>query len=155
MRSPTGLVLVAAVIALPAAAGAQGAADTTPPVLSNVTISLSSGLPAQSFSMYYTLSEQAVVKAKFQRKLPGRKVKKRCRKPTKKRRHKPRCTRYKTAGSIQTGGFVGPGDASLSFTGAVRNRTLKPGRYRITLTATDAAKNVSKQKYLKFKVKKF
>lgn len=148
----TGVAIVVGLSAL-LTAGAQGAVDTTPPVLSNPTFP-SSLLPAQGAHFYYTVSEQAVFKAKFERKLPGRKVKGVCRKPTKSRRHKPRCTRFRSVGSIQTGDPVGPGNASLSFTGLVKNKTLKPGKYRITLTARDAANNISQPKYLKLRVKK-
>jgi hypothetical protein len=38
------------------------------------------------------------------------------------------------------------------FSGRIGKRALKPGRYRATLVATDAAKNRSKPKRLLFKV---
>jgi hypothetical protein len=38
------------------------------------------------------------------------------------------------------------------FSGKIGRRRLKPGRYRATLVATDAARNASKPKRLRFRV---
>jgi hypothetical protein len=91
----------------------------------------------------YTLNEAASVSFKVTRRVRGRRVKRGkrrvCVKPTRKNRHKRRCTRTVTL----KGGFTRTGAAganSFRFTGRLRGRKLKPGRYR--LVATPSANGV-------------
>jgi len=41
---------------------------------------------------------------------------------------------------------------SFRFTGRLRGKKLRPGRYRLVMVATDAAKNKSKPRRAKFRV---
>lgn len=58
--------------------------------------------------------------------------------------------RYKAAGSLSASGASGAN--SIKFSGKVGGKRLKPGRYRISITATDAAGNASQPAQAKFKV---
>jgi hypothetical protein len=100
----------------------------------------------------YSLSEAAKVKFVIALKSRGRRVGKACRKPSRKTRHRKACTRFVKRGTLTRSGVAGAN--SLHFTGRIGRRALKPGRYRVTITAADAAGNVSKAKTLSFKVVK-
>jgi hypothetical protein len=45
-----------------------------------------------------------------------------------------------------------PGSNSFRFRGRLRGRRLKPGRYRLRVTATDAAGNSSPVRYVRFRI---
>jgi hypothetical protein len=92
----------------------------------------------------FTLSEPAVVKVTIARAMRGRKVGKSCRKPSAKLRSKKACTRYARNGSLAAAGTQGPN--SLAFSGKLRGKPLKPGKYRAQISATDAAGNPSASK---------
>lgn len=82
----------------------------------------------------YTLSEAGAVKFTVQKPAKGRKVGKKCKKPSRKLRKKKRCTRYKNL----KGSFTLTGKAGVNrfrFTGRLRGKKLKPGRYRLKATA--------------------
>jgi virginiamycin B lyase len=104
----------------------------------------------------YTLSEAASVSLRIDRKLKGRKVKKGkkrvCAKPTRKNRKKARCTRLKKAGTLRRASHAGKN--SVKFSGRIGHKALKPGSYRLTIVATDAAGNKSKAKRIDFRVVK-
>lgn len=102
----------------------------------------------------FTLSEAARVTVEVERKADGRRVKvggkRRCVKRTKANAAKRRCTRYVAVGLLSTPGKSGANTLKLS--GKVGGRTLRPGRYRLTLTAVDGAKLRSKPLQLPFRV---
>jgi hypothetical protein len=98
----------------------------------------------------YSLSEPARVVFTIQRALAGRKVKGKCRKPSRANRKKPKCTRYALLGRFAQQGVAGPNTKPWS--GKIGKRKAKPGRYRATLVATDAAGNRSQPKRLNFRV---
>jgi hypothetical protein len=100
----------------------------------------------------YTLSEAATVRLRIDRRLKGRKVGKRCRKPTRRNRTRRRCTRFKRAGTLTRTGKVGKN--RVKFSGRIGSKALKRGKYRLTITATDPAGNKSKPKRLKFRIVK-
>jgi hypothetical protein len=100
----------------------------------------------------YSLSEAAAVTFTIQRKLKGRKVGRKCKKPTRRNRHRRRCTRYKRAGAFRQQAVSGAN--SKSFSGRIGRRSLRPGRYRALLVATDAAGNKSKAAKVAFRVLK-
>jgi hypothetical protein len=78
----------------------------------------------------YSLSAAATVTFSAERKLPGRKVGKRCVKPTKANRTKRRCSRFKPV----KGSFTHAGQAGqnrFKFSGRLNGKALKPGRYRL------------------------
>ena len=80
----------------------------------------------------YTLSEAAKVTLKIQRALAGRP------------------TRYRTVGTLSRTGASGAN--STRFSGRLRKRALRPGRYRVRITATDTAGNRSARPTTRFRI---
>ena len=90
----------------------------------------------------YTLSEAARVRFSVQRRTTGRRVGRRCVKTTRRNRSRRRCTRFVTVrGSFTHAGTTGAN--RFRFSGRVRRRALRRGRYRLVARATDAAGNRS------------
>ena len=119
----------------------QGPCDTSAP---GVT-----GLEVAGGKILYKLSEAATVQFKLEKKLPGRKVGRKCVKQTPQNKTKKRCPRFKKIGAPFSGpGAPGPNKATLP-----NGKKLKPGTYRLTMTATDAAGNAS-TKTIRFTVAK-
>jgi hypothetical protein len=104
-------------------------------------------------TLRFTLSETARVRVAFERKADGRRVKvlgkRRC-KLTKANAAKPRCTRYVAAGRLTATGKAGAN--KLAVNGKIAGKTLKPGRYRLTLSAVDAGGLRSKSLRIGFRV---
>jgi hypothetical protein len=78
----------------------------------------------------YSISAAGPVGFSVERRLPGRKVGKRCVKQTRANRTKKRCSRFKPV----KGGFTHSGQAganSFKFSGRLNGKGLKPGRYRL------------------------
>ncbi len=73
-----------------------------------------------------------------------------CRAPTRSNRRKRRCTRYVTVGTLKRRGLQGVN--RVVFTGRIGRRALKPGSYRATATAKDAAGNVSRPSVAAFTI---
>jgi hypothetical protein len=86
----------------------------------------------------------------IERARPGRRVKGSCRKPARATRGKPRCTRYQPIGSFAAAALAG--ENHRRFSGRIGGRSLRPGRYRASLTATDPAGNASAPRRLPFRV---
>jgi hypothetical protein len=87
---------------------------------------------------------------KIERVLPGKKVGRKCVKPTTRNRNARKCNRFVRAGSFAAQAVAGAN--SKRFSGRMGKKPLPPGRYRASLTARDAAGNVSKPKLLTFRV---
>ncbi len=85
----------------------------------------------------------------LEKKTPGRKVGGKCVKQTPKNKSKKRCPRFKKIGAK----FNGPGKKGANTATLPNGKKLKPGTYRLTMTATDAAGNKT-TKTTTFKVKK-
>jgi hypothetical protein len=100
----------------------------------------------------YTLSEAARVVFTIERATGGRKVGRSCRKQTRSNRKRRRCTRFVRAGRFATQSAAGAN--RHRFSGKIGRKSLKPGKYRATLVATDAAGNRSAPRRLNFKVVK-
>jgi hypothetical protein len=83
-----------------------------------------------------------------ERVLAGRRSGTRCVRPTPKLRRAPRCTRFARVRNLRFAGKAG------SNTARVGGRALAPGKYRATLTATDAARNTSKRVRITFAVRR-
>jgi uncharacterized delta-60 repeat protein len=99
----------------------------------------------------YTLSEAATTTFTVEKATAGRKVGKRCVKPTRSNRKRSRCTRYvRVRGSFTHQGAAGRN--SFKFSGRVRNRKLAVGSYRLVATAEDAADNKSAKKRRNFRI---
>ena len=142
--------------------GAAGT-DTTAPVFSSASLSRKvfavnprgrAEVPVsgakRGTTFRYTLSEGARVLFTIHRVLPGRRVRGKCRKPTLRNRSRPRCKRYVSPRRFAAQAVAGAN--RKRFSGRIGKRPLRPGRYRATLVATDAAGNRSKPKRLTFRV---
>jgi len=138
----------------PPGGGQPGAGDTTRPNVTGVTVSprtwrRGAALPRFSRARVGTrirwrLSENARVTLTFQRALAGRRVGRRCLRPTRARRGRPRCTRFRSTGSL-TRPNAKAGLNTLRFRGRLtRGRRLGLGRYRVAVTARDTAGNRSR-----------
>jgi hypothetical protein len=114
----------------PTQATTQGACDVTPP---GVT-----GLGVAGAKVSYSLSEAATVSLLLEKKFPGRRVGLKCVRQTPKNKTRKRCPRFKVISSFAGTGNVGANTVTLP-TGKP-----KPGFYRLTLTARDAAGNETK-----------
>jgi hypothetical protein len=144
--------------------GPGGGADLTKPVFQGaIAFSTSTfaaaprgasvaqrGVPVGA-TVSYRLSEAATVTFIVERQSAGRRVGRRCVKPTRTNRRRPRCTRYVRV----RGSFVHRGKAgrnSFKFTGRLAGRKLSPARYRLVGIAKDAAGNVSAPERATFRI---
>jgi hypothetical protein len=95
-----------------------------------------------STTITYRLSGAAVVVFSVERRLPGRRVGKRCVKQTRTNRSKKKCSRFKRV----KGSFANSGQAGqnrLKFSGRIAGKSLKPGRYRLVGRTGSASKTAS------------
>jgi hypothetical protein len=123
--------------------------DVTKPVLSSLSLRPTSFRAAKQRAstggrrgtrVRFRLSERAKVDFRIERRTVGRRVGGRCVRATRGNRRARPCIRYVAlAGSFAVNGKAGAN--SLVFTGRLRRRALAPGRYRLALTAADAAGN--------------
>jgi virginiamycin B lyase len=130
--------------------GGGGGNDTTRPQLSRLSVSakrfrIGSGRATASAvatgtTIRYRLSEASTVTLSFERVRPGRRVRGRCVKPTRRNRTRKRCTRHVTVKPGLTFGDQAAGQRRIRFEGRLsRRKVLKPGVYRLTLRARDTA----------------
>jgi hypothetical protein len=90
----------------------------------------------------YSLSAAATVTFSVERRLPGRKVGKRCVKQTRANRTKKKCARFKPV----KGSFTHSGQAGqnrFKFSGRIAGKGLGPGRYRLVGKTGSASKTAS------------
>ena len=104
------------------------------------------GLKVSGRKISYSLSAASTVKFALAKATKGRKVSGKCVRKTRKNRKKKACTRYVKSGAT----FNGSGKAGANTT---TMRKLKPGKYQLTVTVTDAA-NRTTIKTKNFTVKK-
>ncbi len=102
------------------------------PLLGSTTRSFPRGT---TFS--FRLDQPATVTVHIQRKLPGRRVGRLCKRPTPQLRLRPRCTRLVTKATLRRSARVGLN--RVAFSGRIRSRALPTGRYRAAFTATNSA----------------
>jgi len=129
--------------------------DTIAPTLSKVAFAPRRFRAAKGSALRFILSEPATLAVKVERLSRGRRSGTRCRKETAKlrRRHAKPCTRgTKLTTLTKTGLAAGAG--KTRFRAKIKKKTLKPGTYRATLIATDAAGNRSKHIATRFYVAK-
>ena len=112
----------------------QTALGFTPLRLSGVKLSRSRLSARTSARLSFAISGPARITVSLTRAATGRRVGKRCAKPTRSNQHAPRCTRYLSAGAQTKNLTAGTGQFTIARRFA--HRTLKAGRYRLTLTAT-------------------
>jgi sugar lactone lactonase YvrE len=144
-----------------AVAGASLTVDATAPVLSGFTASARTlvGRPLagatsrarRAVNFRYRLSEAATVAIRIDRALRGRRVGRGCRRPGRRRlaRGGP-CTRWRWAATLRQNGV--PGANSRRFSGRVRGRLLRPGRYRAIAVAVDGVGNRSVARRVRLRV---
>lgn len=151
-----GTATVTVTVAAAPATPAGTTADTIAPVISRFSLSrnrfAAGGRGAQASAkrratpigttLRFTLSERARVTVTLRRALGGRVRGGRCVAPSKRTAKAKRCTRLAATGSLARD--LPAGKASVVFSGKRRGRALAAGRYRITLTARDAAGNTSR-----------
>jgi hypothetical protein len=98
----------------------------------------------------YTLSEDSRVTLTIRRTLTGRRQGSRCVRPTPQLRHAKPCTRHRTIETLTRS--AKPGVNSTRFSGRIGKRTLRPGRYRAIIRATDTAGNHSAPRATSFRI---
>jgi subtilisin-like proprotein convertase family protein len=92
--------------------------------------------PTRGSRVSFTLSESATVGFGLDRAAAGRRLGKRCVKPTRGNRLAPRCLRWvRLRGGFTRSGHEGAN--SFRFTGRLRRRPLQPRRYRLRARARD------------------
>jgi lysophospholipase L1-like esterase len=97
----------------------------------------------------FRLDQPARVTIAIQRQAPGRRVGRSCRHPRSRLRHKPRCTRTILVAALGEQGHAGLNE--VVFSGLVRGRALKPGRYRAVFAAIGRA-GASTAQTLRFRI---
>ena len=98
----------------------------------------------------FVLSKAGTVKLAFKRALPGRRSGRRCVAHNRRNRNARRCTRKVPAGSLTFAGHAGSN--KIRFEGRLtRRRTLRPGNYVLSLTASAEGKT-SRPKAARFTV---
>lgn len=109
--------------------------------------------PPVGTTFSFTLDQPATVSLVFNQRLVGRKVKGKCVAKKKNNQGKPRCKRTVRRGMVTVGGHAGSN--SISFKGRISaGKKLGPGRYTVTITATNAAGQQSKPHTLDFRIVK-
>jgi hypothetical protein len=98
----------------------------------------------------YRLSEPARVVFTIERALTGRRVGRRCVRPTRRTRGRRRCTRHARFGRFAR--TANRGTNSARYSGRIGRKSMKSGRYRATLVATDAAGNRSRARRLRLRI---
>jgi hypothetical protein len=94
--------------------------------------------PPVGTTFSFALNEAASVRLTFTQTQTGRRVNGVCAAETRRNRNRPACRRTVTVGAVARTGQAGPN--TLSFKGRLGNgRRLPPGRYTVTVVATDAA----------------
>jgi hypothetical protein len=106
--------------------------------------------PKKGTSFLYSLSEASRALFTIEQQQKGRKVGRTCQKPSTKNRSRKSCTRYVKVGTFAQAGAAGAN--VKKFSGKIGRRTLKPGKYRATLVATDDSGNKSQLKRLSFTI---
>ncbi len=99
----------------------------------------------------YVLSEPARVRLLVQRAQPGRRLGRRCLRPSPRRASRKRCLRWVAVrGRVVRHGAAGVN--RLRFSGRLGRRALRPGRYRFVAIAVDAAGNRSTARRAVFRI---
>jgi DNA-binding beta-propeller fold protein YncE len=135
-------------------AGPPAPSDTSAPTISGFRLAPKrfKASPKGRSSFRFRLSEAAAARIEVDRVRPGRKVGKRCEKPTPNLSKHPRCKRFIGVGKTLNFQNRSAGANKIAFNGKVSGRALKPGIYRARITAKDAAGNSSTPKNARFTV---
>lgn len=107
--------------------------------------------PRKGTKVRYTVSENAQARFTVSKARVGRRVRGECRKLTAHNRRARRCTRYvRLRGRIVLDAVQGKN--RFGFTGRWGGKTLRPGRYKLIATTTDARGIVGKPKVARFRI---
>ncbi len=98
----------------------------------------------------FGLSGPASVRFRVDRRLAGRRVGGRCRRATRRNRDGRRCSLYAKVGSFSRPGTAGAN--RIPFSGKIGTRALRPGSYRLSVTAIGANGARSAVKRIRFRV---
>jgi virginiamycin B lyase len=124
--------------------GGGGATDTVKPAIRAMRLSARRFRLGTGLTIRYTLSEAARVTLSFERVLRGRKVGRRCVRPTRRNAGRKRCRRHVAVRPALSFPNQAAGRRRIRFEGRLsRRKTLEPGAYRLSLRARDAAGNSS------------
>lgn len=140
-------------------------ADTVAPVLSNVSLTRKRfrvaglrvrALPGRRLApagsvLRLRLSESARVRLVFERRAQGKRVNGRCLAPIRARAKRPNCVRFIAAGAL-TRPTLAAGARRIAITGRIGRRALRPGAYRLSVTAIDAPGNRSAVRRVTFTI---
>jgi Ca2+-binding RTX toxin-like protein len=133
-------------------APATPAADAIAPVLSQLALARRRFRAAGAgTALRFTLSEPATVALRIERVAPGRRAGGRCRAPSARNRARPRCKRFLRLRGVLTHSAA-EGANRVLLRGRLGRRALRPGRYRLVATATDAAGNRSIPRRATFRI---
>jgi FG-GAP-like repeat len=99
----------------------------------------------------YSLSLPGTVRFTIEQALAGRKVGRRCLAPTRARRRRHRCTRYRSKGTL-TRRNRPAGSGRTAFSGRIGRRALAAGRYRVSVRATTMGGVSSSTKRASFRI---
>ena len=101
----------------------------------------------------FTLNQAATVTLAFTQKTTGRTLRRKCVAPTRRNRHQPPCTLTSTRGRLSLAAHAGT--TKSRFQGRIaKSKHLKPGKYTLTITATNPAHQRSKRQTLTFTIVK-
>jgi streptogramin lyase len=141
---------------------ANGGTDTTPPVISSLSLTsktfkvgksptkIGPAKTAVGTKIRFTLSEASSVTISIDKVLPGKRKGKKCVKPTKALKKAKNCKRLKHSGTLKR---IDPaGQNTEVFSGRVGKRALPPGSYKLSIVATDSAGLVSKTQTANFRI---
>jgi hypothetical protein len=112
-----------------------------PSVFAPVGASAGAGRRRRGTTFRYRLSEKATARLVIERPVKGRRRGGKCRRATARNRRGRRCTLYRRVTTLER--RAGRGTNRTRFSGRVRQRALRAGRYRVSVTATDGAGNRS------------
>lgn len=139
-------------VAGPGGGGGGGLNDRTAPAVSQITLSRTrwrrgGALPSAArakvgTTIRFALDEAGTARVAFAKAKPGRRIGARCVKPTRSNRSRRACTRFTAAGAFTLPARLGAN--AVRFQGRLdASRRLGLGRYRVSVSATDAAGNAS------------
>ena len=148
---PTAVITTGPPAPPPPPPGGGDQPDTAGPVLGGIAVAKKKVVAGKAATVRFRTSEGGTVRVVLARRTTGRKVKGRCRPRTRRNRARKQCTFYKKVKSVTKAG-VAPGDVAVRFKTKKGKKKLPPGRYRATVTVTDAAGNVSAPLRVSFRI---
>jgi hypothetical protein len=117
----------------------------------NLLPKISRNAPPVGTTFGFTLDKAATVRLVFTQLAAGRKVSGKCVTPTRANTKRPKCTRTVTVGTLSFQGHAGTN--KIRFQGRLSSRrSLKPGRYTLSITARDSTGLQSAPQSLSFTI---